>query len=72
MKLKAVTKTRTSAGFPETDPVGERVMNFFGCVPLLSRMCGNAIPGAPVNASMSDSVSCNQGGTVEYTFVSHP
>ena len=24
--------------------------------------------GAPVKASMSDSASCNQGGTVEYTF----
>ena len=26
----------------------------------------NAIPGAPVKASMSGSESCNQGGTVEY------
>ena len=27
---------------------------------------GNAMPGAPVIASMSDSQGCNQGGTVEY------
>ena len=26
----------------------------------------NALPGAPVNASMSDGKSRNQGGTVEY------
>jgi hypothetical protein len=32
---------------------------------------GNSRSGAPVKASMSDSASCNQGGTVEY-FVSHP
>ena len=31
----------------------------------------NALPGAPVKASMSDGASRNQGGTVEY-FVSHP
>ena len=37
-----------------------------GFVPLLSRMCGNAMPGAPVTASMSDGESRNQGGTVEY------
>ena len=29
-------------------------------------MVGNSHPGAPVNASMSGSVCCNQGGTVEY------
>ena len=27
---------------------------------------GNALPGAPVTASMSDGESRNQGGTVEY------
>ena len=27
---------------------------------------GNGRSGAPVNASMSGSASCNQGGTVEY------
>ena len=31
----------------------------------------NALPGAPVTASMSDGFCRNQGGTVEY-FVSHP
>ena len=33
---------------------------------------GNGLPGAPVNASMSDGFCRNQGGTVEYDFVSHP
>ena len=32
---------------------------------------GNGRTGAPVKASMSDGLSRNQGGTVEY-FVSHP
>ena len=41
-----------------------RVHNVVGVV-------GNSRSGAPVKASMSDSASCNQGGTVEY-FVSHP
>ena len=35
-------------------------------IPLLSCMCGNAIPGAPVKASMSGEAIRNQGGTVEY------
>ena len=34
--------------------------------------CGNALPGAPVIASMSGGCGRNQGGTVEYAFVSHP
>ena len=42
-----------------------------GEIPLLSCMCGNAIPGAPVTVPMSDGCCRNQGGTVEY-FVSHP
>ena len=33
---------------------------------------GNTGSGAPVNASMSGSVRCNQGGTVECNFASHP
>ena len=40
-------------------------------IPLLSRVRGNATPGAPVKASMSGFARSNQGGTVEY-FVSHP
>ena len=41
-------------------------------IPLLSCMCGNAMPGAPVTVPMSGfAVQSNQGGTVEY-FVSHP
>ena len=52
-------------------------MALFACrgrSPLPSRMGGNAMPGAPVTASMSDGSFCrNQGGTVEYSlFVSHP
>ena len=42
-----------------------------GVIPLLSCARGNAVPGAPVKASMSGRAICNQGGTVEY-FVSHP
>ena len=34
--------------------------------------CGNAMPGTPVTASMSDGENRNQGGTVEYKAVSHP
>jgi len=33
---------------------------------------GNSRPGTPVNASMSDSASCNQGGTVEYDLYPTP
>ena len=33
---------------------------------------GNSRPGTPVNASMSDSICCNQGGTVEYDLYPTP
>ena len=63
---------RFQVSFLERDLYGERILNAPVSVPLLSRMRGNAMPETPVIASMSDSVSCNQGGTVEYKFVSHP
>ena len=33
---------------------------------------GNGLPGAPVNASMSDGLRRNQGGTVEYNLYPTP
>jgi len=52
-------------------PVGARLCRFAAEDTTLEPWSGNALPGAPVKASMSGSASCNQGGTVEY-FVSHP
>ena len=50
---------------------GERVLYAYRFDTTSEPYGGNAIPGAPVNASMSDGPGRNQGGTVEY-FVSHP
>ena len=69
---KAATKTRASVRFPERVPLWCKAsVPLPQAIPLLSRVRGNATPGAPVKASMSDGICRNQGGTVEY-FVSHP
>ena len=69
---KAVMKTRGPGKIPREDAIlvqGSR--NPAGDDTTSEPQGRNALPGAPVKASMSDSASCNQGGTVEY-FVSHP
>ena len=65
-------KTRAAVRFPEREPPVLKD----SCTPAksvtTSELHGrNAMPGSPVSASMSGSLVCNQGGTVEY-FVSHP
>ena len=70
--LKAVTKTRRFRRIPREDATlvhGSR--NTAQTDTTFVPPGRNARTGAPVKAPMSDSASCNQGGTVEY-FVSHP
>jgi len=44
-----------------------------GRIPLLSCVCGNASPGAPVTVPMSGlALQGNQGGTVEYKIDLYP
>ena len=53
------------------EPVGEKALYAAQNDTTSELPVGNDRSGTPVTESMSDSVSCNQGGTVEY-FVSHP
>ena len=48
------------------EPVGARLRNPAGTDTTSEPRGGNALPGAPVIASMSDGLGRNQGGTVEY------
>ena len=64
---KAKTKTRADCQIPREDAIWCKAsVTLRSTIPLPSRVCGNATPGAPVNASMSGSFQSNQGGTVEY------
>ena len=67
LSRKATTKTRVLGQLPREGPVCCNGPAFLPeTIPLPSRIGGNAMPGAPVTASMSDGVCRNQGGTVEY------
>ena len=58
--------TRLSAASQRETPCGVRVL-YAALNDTTSEPCGgNAIPGAPVTASMSGEAIRNQGGTVEY------
>ena len=67
--LKAVMKTRAHRNFPERGRLVQDLKAFLCVIPLLSRMRGNAIPGAPVKASMSDGYAVTR---VEPWNVLHP
>ena len=65
--LSAVTKTRVTGKIPREASVWcKDAVPLPVTIPLPSRVCGNATPVAPVIEPMSDGVSRNQGGTVEY------
>ena len=65
--LSAVTKTCVTGKIPREASVWcKDAVPLPVTIPLPSRVCGNAMPGAPVKASMSDGLCRNQGGTVEY------
>ena len=65
--ISAVTKTRVAGKILREVPVWcKGAVPLPVTIPLPSRVCGNATPGAPVKASMSDGLCRNQGGTVEY------
>ena len=69
---KAVTKTSVSGKIPREEFILVQEFRTPAENDTTSEpWVGNGPPGTPVKASMSDSASCNQGGTVEY-FVSHP
>ena len=69
---KAVTKTSVSGKIPREEfTLVQEFRTPAGNDTTSELPGGNSRTGAPVKASMSDSASCNQGGTVEY-FVSHP
>ena len=54
---KAVTKTRIPGKNPREASIWcKDAVPLPGMIPLPSRMCGNAMPGAPVKASMSGGV----------------
>ena len=70
--IKAVTKTRAAGKIPREVPIWcKGAVPLPSAIPLPSRVCGNATPGAPVKASMSDGYAVTR---VEpwNTFVSHP
>ena len=70
--LSAVTKTCVTGKIPREASVWcKDAVPLPVTIPLPSRVCGNATPGAPVKASMSDGYAVTR---VEpwNTFVSHP
>ena len=73
--IKAAMKTRGLVRYPEREPLWCKASVPLPMpIPLLSCVCGNAMPGAPVKASMSG--LCNEATRVEpwntLKFVSHP
>ena len=73
--IKAAMKTRGCGKTPREGFVWcKKPVTLPRTIPLLSCVCGNATPGAPVKASMSG--LCNEATRVEpwntLKFVSHP
>ena len=64
-------KTRAARKTLREEPVGGKAPGHCQSDTTSEPQGRNALPGAPVKASMSDGYGRNQGGTVEY-FVSHP
>ena len=64
-------KTRAARKTLREEPVGGKAPGHCQSDTTAEPQGRNALPGAPVKASMSDGYGRNQGGTVEY-FVSHP
>ena len=73
--IKATTKTRAGSKIPREGAIWCKAsVTLQSAIPLPSRVCGNATPGAPVNASMSDgrkAVTRVEPWNTEMT-VSHP